>query len=780
MRKSAGFVVVALAILTLGIGGSTAVFAVLYQVLLKPLPYPHAERLVFVHNSFPKSQVSTAGVSGFDYAAIKRHTDVFSSGGVYYWNDLTLTGLGAPRHINVVNASASVFDVLAVNPRLGRTFSQAEDEKGAAGTVVLSDGMWRGTFGGNAQVLGRVIHLNGAPYTVIGVMPPEFQFPSRETELWIPVALRRGEFTIEGGRMEKWLHMVARLDPRISLQRARAVLLTMSDELGAKFGPFYPRKEGWQFTLRQVGDEQTENIRAWLYLAFGAVFSLLLIGCINLSGLLLIRGTARTGEIAIRMAMGASKRRIVGQLLTEAGVLVVAGCATGFPFALWMVHAVNLYGPLGQPISVQGWTLVFVLALALVSTICAGLLPALLNAYAPIEESLKGGATRTATSGSRLRNAIVAAQIALAVVLLFTAMELNRSFLNLTRVPAGFQQSHVWTGALDLPSRNNAGFFEALLEKLRSLPGVRAASGGGIPFNPSGLWTEALRLPGQPKSKIPQEAQIGLPFPGYFEAMGIPLLRGRTFKQTDRAGTPPVAIIDQELARRYFAGEEPVGKLIASGGEETPARIVGVVGSVHNSDLGGPAEPEVYYPALRERPDSTYLVLRIEGDGDPSAAVRGAIAKLDSGAALYDVQLMENRVAASLKLRRFVAFLLNGLAASGMVLAIIGLYGSLAHLVQLRQREIGIRVALGALRWQVVRMILARAGLVCGSGMMAGVIGAVIAGRAIRHQLFGVQLTDAAGWVGVVGGIAIASAVAAYVPAWRAARIEPSDALRHE
>ena len=771
---------VALAVLTLGIGGSTAVFAVLYQVLLKPLPYPHAERLVFVHNSFPKSQVSTAGVSGFDYAEVKRHTDVFASAGVYYWNDLTLTGFGPPRHINVVNASASVFETLAVKPRLGRTFSQAEDEKGAAGTVVLSDSMWRGTFGGDAKVLGRVIHLNGALYTVIGVMPPEFQFPSRETELWIPVALRRGEFTIEGGRMEKWLHMVARLDPRISLQRARAALLAMSDELGAKFGPFYPRREGWQFTFRQVGDEQTENIRAWLYLAVGAVFSVLLIACINLSGLLLIRGTARTGEIAIRMAMGASKRRIVGQLLTEAGVLVVAGCALGFLFALWMVHVVNLYGPLAQPIRVQGWTVLFVLALALVSTVCAGLMPALLNADAPIEQSLKGGATRTATSGSGWRNAVVAAQIALAVALLFTAITLNRSFLNLTRVPAGFQQSHVWTGALDLPSRSNAAFFETLLEQLRSLPGVRAASGGGIPFNPSGIWTEGFRLPGRPKSKMPQEAQISLPFPGYFEAMGIPLLRGRTFQQTDRAGAPPVAIIDKELARRYFPGEDPIGKLIASGGEETPARIIGVVGSVHNSDLGGPAEPEVYYPALKERPDSTYLVLRMEGDGDPSATVREAIAKLDSGAALYDVKFMDSRVAASLKLRRFLAFLLNGLAASGMVLAIIGLYGSLSHLVQLRQREIGIRVALGALQWQVVRMILGRAGLVCGSGLIAGVLGAAVAGRAIRQQLFGVQLTDAASWVVVIGGIVVTSAVAAYVPAWRAARIEPSVALRHE
>jgi putative ABC transport system permease protein len=787
LRKQPGFALIAVIVLALGIGGSTAVFSVLYQALLKPLPYRDAQRLLFVHNVFPKNQVSVGGVSAFDYAEIRRHTDVFASAGIFYWNDLTLTGLEDARHINVVNASATLFDVLGVNPQLGRTFSEAEDQYGAVGTTLLSDSLWRSTFGADPNVLGRVIHLNGAPYTVIGVMPRSFQFPSHETQLWIPVALPRTAFTIRGG-LEKWLHMIVRLSPDATPLKTKSALQAISDELASTFPSFYPKNDGWYLTTRQLGDEQTEAIRRWLYLAFGAVFSVLLIACINVSGLLLIRATARNGEVAVRMAIGATKYRIVLQILTETSVLVFLGCIVGFLFAIWAVHLVNLYGPLAQPTPVQSWTLLFALALALMSTVSAGLLPALLTANLPVVQALKGGATRTSTRGGGWRNGIVSAQIALAVALIFTATQLSRSFLNLTRVPAGFKQLHVWTGAIDLPSRSyvadqtwNVRFFEPLLGELASLPGVEAASGANaIPFNPSGVWTEELQLPERPKTTPPPEAQISITFPGYFEAIGIPLLRGRTFTNRDRAGSPLVAMIDEELAHRYFPEEEPVGKLIGSGGASTPARIIGIVGSVHNSDLGGPHEPEVYYPALQERTESTYLVLRTKGDVNPTVAARKAIAKFDPGVALYDVQPMDERVVASLELRRFVAFLLNGLAISGMVLAVVGLYGSLAHLVELRRREIGIRVALGAKHSQVVQMILARGAIVVASGLIAGTLGAVIAGLAIRSQLFGVGLTDVVTWISVLGAILIASVISACFPAWRAARIEPSVALRHE
>jgi len=794
IRRQPGFALIAIFILALGIGGSTAVFSVLYEAILKPLPYPDANRLLFVHNSFPKNQVSVAGVSGFDYAEIKRHTDVFAAAGIFYWNDLTLTGLGDARHLLAVNASASLFDTLGVKPRIGRTFRDADDRSGAPGVAILSENLWESLFSGDPQVLGRVIYLHGAPYTIIGVMPRSFQFPSPETELWVPTAFRQGEFTFEGGRLEKWLHMVARLSPDVTPQKMNAAVSAISGNLASRFPKFYPKNEGWHFTTRQLADEQTESIRRWLYLAFAAVFSVLLIACINVSGLLLIRVAARNGEVAVRMALGATKGRIVRQVLTETCVLACSGCILGLFSAVWAVDLVNRYGPLEPPTPVQIWTLSFAVVLALVSTIGAGILPALLTARLPVEEGLKGGATRTSTVRGGWRDAIVAAQIALAVALIFTATLLSRSFLNLTRVPPGFDQTHVWTGALMLSGashRTDQGwdthrswdtqFFEPLLDRLSSLPGVKAASGGNaIPFNPRHVWTEVLQLPSQPKTIPPPEAQISLVFPGYFEAIGIPLLRGRTFTTHDRAGAPPVAVIDEELAHRYFPGVDPIGKPIGSGGGDNPARIVGVVGSVLNSDLGGPREPEVYYPELQERTELAYLVLRTNGSVDPTAAVRKTIASLDPTIALFDVRPMEDRVAASLRLRGFVAFLLNGLALTGLLLAVVGLYGALAHMIELRRREIGIRMALGAMQSQIVRMTLAHGGTVTASGLIAGTAGAIVAGLAVRSQLFGVELTDATTWISVFGAILIAAAISSVFPAWRAAHIEPSVALRHE
>ena len=777
-----------IAVLTLGIAGCTTVFSVLYQVLLKPLPYPDSDRLLVIHNRFPKSQVATTGVSGFDYAEISRHREVFTNAGVFYWNDLTLTGIGAAKHLDVVNVSASVFDVLGVKPEIGRTFNKQEDQRGAPGTAVLSDQLWRSSFNADPNAVGRIVYLDERPYTVVGVMPQTFQFPSRETQMWIPVALSSSEFTLQGGRLEKWLHMVVRLAPGLSLERADAVLQTVSTELGASYPRFYPAKAGWQFTFRPLAGEQTEKMRRWLYLAFGAVVSVLVIACINVSGLLLIRGAARSGEIAVRRALGASGSRIIRQMLSEAGIMAGVSCLLGVLFSVWAIHFVNLYGPIAQPTSFRPQIALFSLGLTIVSALMAGLLPAVLASRPSVEQMLKSGATRTSTRESGFRNVIVTAQIAFAVSLVFTATELNRSFLNLTRVPAGFLQQRVWTGALTLPSRTykadqswNTQFFEPLLKALNSLPGVeRASASNALPFNPSGVWTEQFRRPDRPRIEPRPEAQIDIAFPGYFETLRIPILRGRTFTEKDRAGSTPAAVIDAELATRYFPGENPIGKLIASGGAVTPAKIIGVVGSVHNSDLGGPREPEVYYSGLQERVEAIYLVMRMKGDLDPTGAVRQAIAKINPDVALFDVQFLNERVASSLKLRRFFDVLLNGLAVAGLMLALIGFYASLAHSVELRRREIGIRAALGAMQSQLIWMVLVRAGGVVLGGLSFGAFAAVIAGQAIRTQLFGVKLTDSGTWTGVLSCILAASLLSAFFPALCAARVEPWVALRSE
>ncbi len=574
--------------------------------------------------------------------------------------------------------------------------------------------------------------------------------------------------------MEKWLHMVARLAPGVSAERANAALNSATADLGERFPMFYPTKNGWHFTAEPLADELSEHIRRWLYLAFGAVGAVMLIACINVSGLLLIRGTARQTEISIRLAVGASRLRIVRQLLTETALLAFGACLFGTLAAMAAIHLINLYGPLRQPTPVVSWALLFAPLMAALGTWITGLIPAF-------------GAIRLRHGSTKGRDLVVAGQIALALTLLFTAFQLNRSFLNLTHQSPGFQAVRVWSGAVGLPSRNyqapqswNTNFFAPLLEQLAALPGVQLASGGNIPFNPSGVWTEALNLPGHAKQSPPPEAQIGLTFPNYFAAMQIPLLRGSTFTKEDRAGSRPVAVIDETLSRRYFPKEDPIGKLIGSGGGDHSATIIGVVGSVENSDLGGAREPEVYYPALQGRIESTYLVLRLKSDIDPTAAVRKIVAKLDPGAALYDVKPMDARLTHSLEFRRFIALLLSVLALIGLLLAVIGLYGSLTHLVELRQREIGIRAALGAGCSQIAGLIFARCAVVVALGITAGAMGAVFASRAIEHQLSGVDTSEPVVWITILAVMVVIGAASAYLPAARAVRIDPATALRHE
>lgn len=783
-RRRPLFTLTAVVVIATGLGSAVAVFSLLYRAVLEPLPYPDSGRLVYVHNSFPQGQVPLTGVSGFDYAEIARDKRTFESAGVYYFNDLTLTGAGPARHVDVVDASATLFQVLEIQPTLGRAIADADDRPGAPGVLLLSDAFWRGAFGADPAAVGRTVQLNRVPYTIVGVMPPAMPFPYPATQLWIPMALRPGEFTAEGGRSEKWLHMVARLAPGA---RAEPALATTAHRLARQFPTLYPRNRGWHFAARPMADEQTEGVRRWLYLAFGAVLAVLVIACWNVSGLLMIRTAARGGEIAVRAALGASRYRIVRQFLTEAALLVAAGCGAGLLLAAWASDLLNRYGPIGEGARIETWTLLFALVMAAGSTLAAGLLPALAGPRAPIEQALKTRAARTTASGGGWRFAIVAPQIAAAVTLVFTATVLSRSFIKLTQVPAGFQAKRIWTGAVELPGTRyadggwNTQLFEPLQERLAALPGVEAASAvNAIPFGPSGTWTEQLRLPGRASDLPRPEARIALALPGYFEAMKIPLLGGRTFTSRDRAGAPLVAVIDAELARRYFPGEDALGKLIAAGGQETPARIVGIVGNVHSADLGGPQNPQVYFPELEERADLMYFVVRTRADIDLTPAVRDAVAHLDPGVALFDVARMDQRVAGSLGLRQFIAWLLDGFAGLGLLLAAVGLYASLAHLVEVRRREIGIRTALGARRDEIVRMMLARGAVPVGTGLVTGAAGAFLSERLIRAYLFGARVSDAATWAVVLTVLTISVAAAIWLPARRAAAVDPLAALREE
>ncbi len=790
IRKSLSLVIVCVTVLAIGIGSATAVFAVLYDALLKPLPYHDASALVFVHNEFPGSQLATTVTSGPDYTDLSTHHEIFSETAAYYFNDFTMTGAGAAQHVDAINASATLFPMLGVPPEIGRTFRPEEDRAGAGKVVVLSNAFWRSTFGADAKVIGRSIELDGAPYRVIGVMPVDFNFPYPASQMWVPLALRPADLA-PGERGDKWLQMIARVAPGLTPERANAALAGISHAYAAAYPDDYPEKTGWRFSCAPIVEWQTKAIRGWLLLLFGVVLCVLLIACINVSGLLLVRASARRGEWAVRAALGAGPARLVRQILAETSLLAVIGCAAGVLLALVLVKLSNQFGPIHRT-TIEPWTLSFAVGLCLVATFIAGVLPAASFSRMPLEQVLRSSGPRASASGSNWRRVLVTGQLAIAVALLFTATALGRSFVKLLNVAPGFSPEHVWTGSIQLPERGSTPpqffgrFFENLAARISALPGVESASGSNdLPFASSGF-TADLYFPGRPETAIHPAAFYYIALPGYIETMKIPVLEGRTFTAADGPNSLPVAVIDRTFAQKYFPHEDPIGKLVANNGHgftgsrDHPATIIGVVGSIANRDLARPLLPAIYVPMSQMPRSAMFLVARTKGDTDVTSGVRDTLRSIDSTVALFDVETMSSRIFDSVRLRRFVAWLLNGFALVGLLLAALGLYGALAHLVELRRREIAIRMALGASAGSV-RSLVARASLsLAVMGFVPGVVLAAIAVRAARSFLFGISELDAWSAAATLLGVMALALAASWIPVMRAARTNALAALREE
>jgi putative ABC transport system permease protein len=785
MRRNRSSSLICIVVLAIGIGSATAVFTVLYDAILRPLPYPNAGSLVFIHNEFPQSQLSHTAESGPDFMDLSAHHELFTESAAYYFNDFTMTGAGTAQHVDAVNASATLYLMLGIEPELGRTFAPEEDRNGAPKVVILSDSLWHSSFGADPSVLGKSIRLDGQPYQIIGVMPPDFNFPYPATQMWVPLSLAPSDLA-PSERGDKWLQVLARLAPGVTPKRADLRLRTLSHGYAASFPDFYPEKTGWRLSCTPMVQQQTQTIRGWLFLAFGAVLCVLLIACTNVSGLLLVQASARQREWAVRAALGANPQRLIRQILTETALLVFAGCGAGVLLAAVLVRLINQFGPMRQS-ATGSWTYLFATGLCLVAILVAGVFPASILWRTPLEQSLRAAGNRTISAGMGWRQVLVAGQIGVAVALLFTATALSRSFIKLLDVSPGFSPDRVWTGLVSLPpSRytspaSRTAFFQSFLSRLSPLPGVESVSAGVVlPFSSAG-WIADLYFPGRPRSAVRPAARLNFILPGYLETLEIPLLEGRTFLPSDNSKSSSVAIVDQEFVRRYFPRENPIGKLVANNGEkDKPFTIVGVAGNVLSHDLATAPPPEIYLPELQHANSAMYAVARVASNADITSAAREALGQMNSDVALFDVETMPQRISDSVKLRRFVAWLLNSFALVGLLLAALGLYGTLSYMVELRRREMAVRMALGASTGSIRALVARRSLSVALAGLLPGIVLSVIAARAIQSFLFGIGLLDLRTLGCTVLGFAILAFVASWLPVAQASRVSMLAALREE
>jgi putative ABC transport system permease protein len=794
LAKSRGFSAVVVLTLALGIGANTAIFSVVSAVLLRPLPFPEPDGLVDLLRVDSRTGEKSRAQSYPDFADLRAQSTSFEAVAAYDQGSATMTGTGDPIHLNTGIFSADMSRVLRVPPIIGREFTAAEDKPGTH-VALLSYRLWKTRFGGDKKVTEKQIVLDGTPYTVAGVMPDDFQFPldSQPVDLWTTIAVEGAKSQAERG--SHFLGVIGRLRSGTTLAAASAEAAEISSRLGKQYQDTNSR---WRMALEPEMEELVGDARPALMMVLGAVGFLLLIACANAANLLLARSAGRQREMAIRASLGAAKRRILAQLLTESVLLSLAAGALGLLLAVWGTAALVNLPSLGIPrlasAGVDGRALIFTVAVSLFTGILFGLAPALHASRFNLFRSLKEG-SRSATEGvgrSRIRALLVISQVSLAVVLLIGASLLIESVFHLLHESPGFEPQGVMAFNLDLPDsrygkpEQSADFFRDLLGRIRSVPGVTNAS-GVLPLPLSGdRMRTSFEIEGQPmaKSDLPSTniRAVGL---DYFQTMRIPLLAGREFGARDNRQAPHVVIINQTLARRFFGRESPIGKRIkpgmTSGKSDSLCEIVGVVGDVKHRRLWLPDEPETYVPYDQNPIGGMSIVVR--SADDPMTllpALRTQVQALDPQLPLYKAQRMEDYVAASVAQRRFTSLLCSIFAGAGLLLAVVGLFGVISYNVAQRTHEIGVRVAVGAEKADILRLILQEGMAITLVGVGVGLVGAIGLSSLVKSQLFGISATDPMTFLGVVVTLSLVALAACYLPARRAARVDPMVALRYE
>jgi len=787
LLKNPGFSVVAVIALALGIGANAAIFSVVNTVLLRSLPYDNPDRLIVLkENKLP--QFSEFSISPGNFLDWQKQNESFEklaaiNGASYNF----VSGDAEPERLRGARVSASLFELLGATALQGRTFTDEEDQPGHENVVLISNNLWKRRFASDPGVVGQSITMSAASYTIIGIMPATFRFPDRDTDLWTPIAFTARQAQQHGSH---FLSAVGRLRPGVTIQQAETEMRTIAARLAEQ----YPgTNAGWSTLVFSMQEYEVRNIKVALVFLLGAVGLVLLIACANVANLLLARATARQREMAIRTALGASRWRVIRQLLTESVLLALVGGVVGLLIAYWGMGSLLTLAPEDLPrvkdVALDTRVLGFTLLVTMLTGIIFGLAPALQSSNPNLNETLKEGGRGTTTGHHRVRSLLVVAEVALALVLLVCSGLLIRSFESLRRVNPGFNTQNALSVNISLPGRKYpnqeqySSFFTRLIEKTSTLPGV-VAVGASQSLPIQGDFLVGFAIQGRPPDAPGEDKSTNYyaVTPGYFKAMGIPLKKGRVFTDQDNAGAPRVAVINETMARTYFPDEDPIGKGIRlSQGDDAFREIVGIVGDVKQYGLAQPTTLQTYEPYLQMPFSGMSLVIRAEGNPSAlSGAIRSEVLALDKEQPVSRIRTLEDVISGSVQQERFLMLLLGIFSGVAMILAAVGLYGVMSYTVNQRTHEIGIRMALGANAGNVLRLIVVHGMTLALIGVAIGLAGAFAFTRVMSTMLFAVSTTDPLTFAGVpllLTGVALGACLA---PARRAIKVDPMLALRHE
>ncbi len=799
LGKSPAFTAVAILTVALGIGANTAIFSVINAVLLKPLPYPHPDGLVKVWTHFtgiglPNDQ---NWFSPPEFRELREQNRSFSDVAVLGGNGRYSLGVsGNPQSVNGATVSPSLFTILGVSPQLGRTFTAEEAEQGRDRVVILGYGLWQRAFGADPQIVGKDIPIDGRSCTVIGVMPQGFDYPA-PSELWTPQVFVATDFTPDN-RGNHGYEVLGRLKPGVSLAQARTDMEALSKSIIEQNRDYPYQRFGFALILHPLLEETVGDVKASLWVLMGAVGSVLLLVCANVAGLLLVRSTARQKEIAVRVALGAGTKRIVRQLLSESVLLSLLGGSLGLLLTPLLLNVIVTLSANALPRVVSSGidrgALLFTFVVIVGTGILFGLAPALEASRGVRYDILKEGGRSTVEgrTSHRLRRIFVAAEAALAVILLACSGLLLRSFVKLLQVDPGFRPEGVLTVQVGLPAAKYAkpeqmrAFFHELVSRVQQLPGVRAA--GAVSILPLSGQSNSGTTTVDSRAVAPQdaspEADWRVVTPGFFQAMGTPLLAGRFFEERDSDTAAPVAIIDETMAHTYWPNEDPIGKRIKRGGARSKApwmTIVGVVRHVRYRTLEARSRVQLYWPEAQN--PTNFMGLAIRTAADPMSlapAVQKTVLELDAQQPVDHVLTMQELMADSLARRRLTMTLLAAFAGGALLLAALGIYGVTAYMVTQRQQEIGLRMALGASRADVLGLAIGQGMSLLFAGLGAGLVASLGLTWVLSSLLFSVRPYDPVSLAAAAAALALVALIACCVPAWRATRVDPMVALRYE